>query len=64
MAVEAMRESGVADAEGFYLSMIRVLERRRLENVRVIRRLDVAFTVMLCGMLVAMCGLAGAASVG
>lgn len=60
LAADVIRRSGVGDVEGFYLSMIRVLDERRLHNLAVLRRLEVAFTVMLCGILVAVCGLVAA----
>lgn len=63
LASDVMRRCGMSDVEAFYLSMIPVLDEHRLENARVIRRFDAAFTVMVCGMLVAVCGLVAALAV-
>jgi hypothetical protein len=49
----------VSDTETYYASMIRMLDRRRLQNIPIIKRLHGAFAVMLCGMLFAVCGLVG-----
>src|SRR5690242_3051430 len=62
-AMGIVQELGVVDDEGFYVTMIRKLDELRLDNVVVLRRLDLAFTVMLCGMLVAAGGLAAAVGV-
>lgn len=50
--------------QGSFLSAIAILlDERRLENLPCIERLQGAFTVMVCGMLVGVCGLAMAVAV-
>jgi hypothetical protein len=51
------------DADAYYVSMIGMLDARRLENLPAIRKLHVAFTAMLYGMLVGVCGLVGAIAI-
>jgi hypothetical protein len=53
----------VGDADAFYVAMVRMLDRRRMQNVPVIRRLHGAFTAMLCSMLFGVCGLVGAIAI-
>ena len=52
------------DIGAFYVSMIAALHGRQVCNGRAIRRLHVAFTVILCGILVELCGFAVAAVIG
>ncbi len=57
------RDAAVDDLGGFYAAVFVVLDERWLENGRAIERMLTAFTVMVCGMLVGVCGLALAAAV-
>ncbi len=47
----------------FYLTMTVLLDDQRLRNRPRIERLQGAFTVMVCGMLFGVCGLAVAAAI-
>jgi hypothetical protein len=58
-----LREHPAIDERGFYVSVTALLEKRRLENLPVLEDLHAAFTLMVCGMLVGVCGLALAAAV-
>jgi hypothetical protein len=62
-ALAVARAPGLESARDFYASMVVLLDERRAKNSAVIRRLDLAFTVILCGMLIALCGLLLAAAV-
>jgi hypothetical protein len=55
--------SGLDSARDFYASVVVLLDEQWVENFDAIRRLDGAFTVVLCGMLVALCGSLLAAAV-
>ena len=52
------------DLEAYYIWMIATLGERQNSNARAIRRLQAAFTVILCGILVELCSFAVAAAVG
>jgi hypothetical protein len=51
------------DARRFFRAAIANLDERRLDNASVISRLNIAFTFVLGGMLVGVCGLAAAVAV-
>jgi len=57
------RRHTAADLDQFYLVMTALLDEQRIRNRPSIERLQGAFTVTLCGMLVGVCGLAIAAAV-
>ncbi len=52
------------DAQAFYVAMIGWLAVHQRANRHVLDRLEATFTVLLWGILVMLCGLAGAALVG
>lgn len=62
-AMAHMGRRRIDDAQGFYIALAAGLDRRRIANEPVIDRLRAAFTVMMCGMLFEVCGLASAAAV-
>lgn len=62
-ALDAVGKRGVADVSVFYAQAIVGLDGRSIENLRVILRLHTAVTLMLCGMLLEVCGLAVAATI-
>jgi drug/metabolite transporter (DMT)-like permease len=63
-AAAALRGRPDRDARAVYAALTDALDRRRIGNATAIRRLHVAFTVMVCGMLVEVCGLAAAVAIG
>lgn len=54
---------GIADETTYFELMISALAIRHVRNERVVRHMHAVFTVMLCGILVELCGLALAALV-
>ena len=64
--VDARAAAAVAQrhgSEGFISVLVVVLDEQRRGNLRSIERLQGAFTLMVCGMLVGVCGLAVAAAI-
>ena len=53
----------LTDERCFYVSITAGLDECRIENLGIIGRLNFACTIMLCGMLVGLCGLALAATI-
>lgn len=53
----------VADAQGFYVAVATGLDDQRVANMATIRWLQAAFTLMMGGMLLEVCGLALAAAI-
>jgi hypothetical protein len=64
LAAVLARDGLLDDPDGFYAAMILRLGDHAARNTVVIERLLTAFTAMLCGILVMLCGLAAAAIVG
>jgi hypothetical protein len=58
------RTGALHDADDFYASIIAALSSRRASAQEAVQRLETAFTVTLCGILVELCGFAAAAIVG
>ncbi|HYV15609.1 MAG TPA: hypothetical protein VE972_06285 [Conexibacter sp.] len=54
---------GIAESTAFYGAVTTGLDDRRAANEQVIRWLHFAFTLMMCGMLLEVCGLAIAAAI-
>ena len=64
--LDAPSATAVAQQHGpheFLSAIAVILDEQRLENLAFIERLQGAFTVMVCGMLVGVCGLAIAVAV-
>ncbi len=57
-APEPLSATEVAWRQDFFPAMVVLLDERRVRNLVGIKRLQAAFTVMVCGMLVGVCGLA------
>jgi hypothetical protein len=62
-AMAFLRRPVATHERDFYLSMTVGLDERRIENVAIIGRLYLACTLMLCGLLLGLCGLAVAAAI-
>ena|SRR5829696_3557320 len=63
LTAEIVQRRSITDLDGFYSMVTVALDEQRLANLPAIERLQGAFTLMLCGMLVSVCGLATAAAV-
>jgi len=62
-AIAFLQRPGGASVHVGHLSIVAGLDELRVRNRASLRRLHAAFTFMLCGMLVAVCGLSVAAAV-
>jgi hypothetical protein len=59
----SLKQGRIDEVPAFYVTVAVGLDERRISNLSAIRRLRGAFTLMMCGMLLEVCGLAIAAAV-